>query len=61
MSAFKRERGKGVHTRDSPGRGDLHELFERNCITKGGIDDSGMPELLCIPGEGTIADRLEVE
>lgn len=39
-----------VRTRSGPGGGDLHELFERDCITKSGVHDSGIPELLCVPG-----------
>jgi hypothetical protein len=44
----KRKR-REVRTRSGPGGGDLHELFERDCITKSGVHDSGMPELLCVP------------
>ena len=50
-----------VHTRSCPGGGDLHELLECDCIAKSGVDDSGMPQFLCVPGERTIASVLEVK
>lgn len=40
--------------RSSPGGGDFHETFQVECIAESSVNDSKMPELLCVPSKGRV-------
>lgn len=40
--------------RSSPSGSDLHDTFQVKGIAESGVDDSGMPEFLCVPSKGRV-------